>query len=37
MIEERPVPTVRNGEFLELTTRLNAGAVWVVRLQIRQR
>jgi hypothetical protein len=35
LVEERAVPTVRNGEFLELKKRLDPGAVWVVRLRIR--
>jgi beta-galactosidase len=35
LVEERAVPTVRNGEFLELKKRIDAGGVWVVRLRIR--
>jgi beta-galactosidase len=35
LVEERPVASLRNGESLELKTRLDAGAVWVVRIRRR--
>jgi hypothetical protein len=35
VIEERTVPAVRHGGFLELKNHLDAGGVWVVRLRRR--
>ena len=35
LVEERTVPTVRNGEFLEVKKRIDAGGVWVVSVRRR--
>jgi hypothetical protein len=33
LVEERTVPAVRNGEFLAVKKRIDAGGVWVVRIR----
>jgi hypothetical protein len=35
LAEERTIPALRNGEYLELTKRMDGGGVWVVRLRRR--
>jgi len=35
LVEERTVPAVRYGGFLELKNHIDAGGVWVVRLRRR--